>query len=63
MLSPFLEEYRPPEGGYKFVNGNGEVRDAEEFIREAEAQMAREAQDSPPPPPPPLPPLKPDDYS
>lgn len=41
LLFPFLREYTVPEGGYKFINAQGEVQDAEEYIRRSEAKLAQ----------------------
>lgn len=43
IMSPFLEKFEAPEGGYKFINGRGEEQDADEYIRVQELKLAEEA--------------------
>lgn len=43
LLFPFLQQFTTPEGGYKFINGRGEVQDADEYIRNSEEKLAQEA--------------------
>lgn len=42
-MSPLLEKFEAPEGGYKFINGRGEEQDADEYIRVQELKLAEEA--------------------
>lgn len=42
-MSPYLEQYTAPEGGYKFVNGRGEEQDADAYILESELKLAQQA--------------------
>lgn len=43
ILSPFLEQFAAPEGGYKFINGRGEEQDADTYIKESEIKLAQQA--------------------
>lgn len=43
IMSPLLEKFEAPEGGYKFINGRGEEQDADEYIRVQELKLAEEA--------------------
>lgn len=43
ILSPYLEMFQAPEGGYKFINGRGEEQDADAYIRAQELKLAEEA--------------------
>lgn len=45
IMSPLLEKFEAPEGGYKFINGRGEEQDADEYIRVQELKLAEEAND------------------
>lgn len=64
-MFPFLQEFTAPEGGYKFINGRGEVQDADEYIRNSEEKLAQQAAEklqgetlvNPMPGPVPFPPL------
>jgi len=42
-MSPPLEEFSAPEGGYKFINGRGEEQDANAYIRAQELKLAEQA--------------------
>ncbi|MEM7655539.1 MAG: hypothetical protein AAF399_05365 [Bacteroidota bacterium] len=42
-MSPHLEAFKVPEGGYKFINGRGEEQDADAYIRAQELKEAQEA--------------------
>lgn len=63
ILSPYLQKFEVPEGGYKFINGRGEEQDADEYIRESEKKLAQQAaqraaqQQANPLFPPPFPPI------
>eukprot|EP00903_Cladosiphon_okamuranus_P009404 g8968.t1 len=43
IISPPLEKFEAPEGGYKFINGRGEERDADAYIQEQELKLAEQA--------------------
>eukprot|EP00752_Nemacystus_decipiens_P010604 g9442.t1 len=43
IMSPPLEKFEAPEGGYKFINGRGEEQDADAYIREQELKLAEQA--------------------
>ncbi|CAM9383038.1 unnamed protein product [Scytosiphon promiscuus] len=43
ILSPYLETYEAPEGGYKYINGRGEEQDADAYIQAQELKLAEEA--------------------
>lgn len=63
ILSPHLQLFPAPEGGYKFINGRGEEQDADAYIRESEIKLAQQAaeriaqQEQNPLFPPPFPPV------
>lgn len=42
-MSPPLEKFEAPEGGYKFINGRGEEQDADTYIQEQELKLAEQA--------------------
>ena len=42
-MSPPLEKFEAPEGGYKFINGRGEEQDADAYIQEQELKLAEQA--------------------
>ena len=43
VLSPYLEKFMAPEGGYKFINGRGEEQDADAYIQQSELKLAQQA--------------------
>lgn len=42
-MSPPLEKFEAPEGGYKFINGRGEEQDADAYIEAQERKLVEQA--------------------
>lgn len=42
-MSPPLEKFTAPEGGFKFINGRGEEQDADAYIEAQELKLAEKA--------------------
>lgn len=42
-MSPPLEKFSAPEGGYKFINGRGQEQDANAYIEAQELKVGEQA--------------------